>query len=88
MTTMTDLRTDAEALVAKFIQFLETNTPPEGLFADDVFADVTLPQWRLQADNSDDLLAIRLGGHAIGGTVPRHRVDATARGFVLEFEER
>jgi hypothetical protein len=88
MSTMTELRTDAQTLAAKFIQFLETNTPPDGLFADDVFADVSLPQWRLQADNSKDLLAIRLGGHSIGGTVPRHRVDATARGFVLEFEER
>ena len=31
------------------VRFLETGTPPEGLFRADVFCDLTIPQWRLQA---------------------------------------
>lgn len=87
MSTVADTWATAEILAAKFIEFLETNTAPEGLFADDVFGDVSLPMWRLQVDNAKDLCAIRTDGHPIPGRVPRHRVDATERGFVLEIEE-
>jgi hypothetical protein len=84
----TDRVDAARTLAAKFIQFLETNQPPDGLFAPDIFLDMTLPMWRLQADNPADCLAIRLGGHPIAGRVPRHRFDPTPTGFVLEVEER
>lgn len=36
-----------------FVRFLETNTAPEGLFTEDVFLDLTLPQWRLQTYGRD-----------------------------------
>jgi hypothetical protein len=78
----------ARTLADKFIQFLETNQLPDGLFAPDIFADVSLPQWRLQAGNPSDVVAIRIGGHAHTGRVARHRFDPTPTGFVLEFEER
>lgn len=78
----------ARTLAYNFISFLETGEPPDGLFAPDVFSDVTLPMWRLQADDVDGLLAIRRGGHPDPGRVPRHRFDPTPTGFVLEFEER
>lgn len=78
----------ARRLADKFIEFLETGRIPEGLFAPDVFADVTLPTWRLQADNVPDLVAIRRGGHPDPGRVARHRFDPIPTGFVLEFEER
>lgn len=78
----------ARSLADKLLQFLETNELPDGLLAPDVFADVSLPMWRLQADNPAALVAIRVEGHPITGSVPRHRFDPTPNGFVLEFEER
>lgn len=74
--------------VANLVRFLETGEVTEGLFAPDVFADVTVPLWRLQADDEAGLLAIRTAGHPCPGQVRVERVDATARGFTLEFEER
>jgi len=71
-----------------FVRFLETNTAPDGLFTDDVFLDFSLPQWRIQASGRDEAVAVRRRSHPALGTVPRHRVDATPTGLVLEFEER
>jgi hypothetical protein len=88
MRTAIDTRTDAETLAAKFIEFLETDVLPEGLFAEDVFADFTLPQWRVQTEGVDSLVSLRRTGYSRHGTRSTHRLDATARGFVLEFEER
>lgn len=78
----------ARALADKLIEFLETNRPPGGLFAPDVFLDMTAPTWRVQADNLEDAVTIRVDGHPTVGKVSRHRLDATSSGFVLEVEER
>jgi hypothetical protein len=78
----------ARTLADQLIEFLETGRTPDGLFAPDVFGDVSVPLWRLQADNATDLIAIRTDGHAGTSTVVRHRFDPTPTGFVLEFEER
>ncbi|MFJ9121791.1 hypothetical protein ACIRJO_40455 [Streptomyces sp. NPDC102394] len=85
MSTATDTR--VKELADLFVRFLETNTAPEGLFTDDVFLDLTLPQWRLQARGPEEIVAMRRRSHPFLGTVPRHRLDATPTGFVLEFEE-
>ncbi|MET7479191.1 hypothetical protein ABZT17_33195 [Streptomyces sp. NPDC005648] len=88
MTTLahtTDTR--VRELADLFVRFLETNTAPDGLFTDDVFLDFTVPQWRLQAQGREEVVAARRRSHPFLGTVPRHRVDATATGLVLEFEE-
>jgi len=68
--------------------YLESGVAPPGLFSDDVFCDFTFPLGRAQAQGRAAVLALRRRGHPLPGTVPRWRVDATARGFVLEFEER
>lgn len=86
MTAVTGTTTDAA--VAGLISFLETNRVPEGLFAPDCFGDISLPHWRLQATTEQEILAIRLDGHAIPGQVRVERVDRTEQGFVLQFEER
>jgi hypothetical protein len=78
---------EAEALASRFVEFLETGSVPAGLFTADVFCDFTLPKWRLQAQGIDEVVALRKAGHPGPGTVPRWRCDATASGFVLEFEE-
>ena len=79
---------DRSELAALFVRWLETHQVPDGLFADDVFCDLSLPHWRLQARGVEGAVALREGGHPCVGTVPRHRVDPTATGFVIEIEER
>jgi hypothetical protein len=76
------------ALAQRFVAFLETGTPPDGLFRPDVFCDFTMPQWRLQASGVDEVVGLRARGHPTSGRVPRWRHDPTPTGFVLEVEER
>ena len=74
-------------LAEKFIAFMETGTPPEGLFAPDVFCDLTVPLWRLQSAGIEGIVALRKGGHPWPGRVTQRRFDPTPTGFVLEFAE-
>jgi hypothetical protein len=78
---------DVTLLAGKIITFFETNDPPDGLFADDLFLDFTAPLWRQQAGTREDAVALRRAGHPGLGRVARSRVDVTATGFVMEFEE-
>ena len=79
---------DTSAAVAKLIRFLETGSAPDGLFAPDVFSDLSLPQWRVQAATAEDILAIRAQDHPFPGQVRVERVEQTGHGFTIEFEER
>jgi hypothetical protein len=83
-----EMRPDCTVVVAKLIQFLETGAAPEGLFAPDAFADLSLPQWRVQMGNVEQLLAVRAEGHPFPGKVRVERVERTDNGFTIEFEER
>lgn len=78
----------SEAIAKRLIGFLETGEAPADLFAPDVFLDFTPPLWRIQAQGVDDVTRVRLAGHPGPGTVSSWRCDSTARGFVLEVEER
>jgi len=77
-----------ERLSRDLIVFLETGTPPDGLFAPDVFCDLSLPQWRLQTGDVSALIDLRRAGHAGPSTVTRWLSQPTDEGFVFEFEER
>ena len=77
----------ARSPVSLLLQFLETGTPPEGLFAPDVFCDFTLPRWRLQAQGIAGVVELRRAGHPGPGSVLARRCDPTPGGFVLEVEE-
>ncbi|HEY7134800.1 MAG TPA: hypothetical protein VIB48_07020 [Acidimicrobiia bacterium] len=79
---------EAERLAQLMVTFLETGTPPEGLFRPDVFCDFTLPHWRMQARGIEDVAGVRKAGHPGPSTVTRRRVDPLPNGFVIEFEER
>lgn len=84
---MTATEERSHALAEKFVTFMETGTPPDGLLAADVFCDFTMPLWRLQASGIEDVVALRKAGHPGPSRVPRWRFDPTPTGFVLEFEE-
>jgi hypothetical protein len=86
--TTTDVSPRMRGLADDLVIFLETGTPPAGLFAADMFLDFTMPTWRLQADTAEGAVAVRLAGHPVAGEVPRSRLDAIAGGFLFEFEER
>jgi hypothetical protein len=75
-------------LADELVGWLETGVRPDGLFADDVFCDLSLPQWRVQAQGPDDVYAIREADHPFRGTVSVEALDRTARGFLVQFEER
>lgn len=83
---MTTDQTDV--LARKFIHFLETGDVLAGLFTADVFCDLTLPRWRLQAQGLEETGALRRQNHPAPGRVPRWRCDPTPTGFVIEVEER
>ena len=87
-TTAPHSQRDANAVVADLIRFLETGTVPDGLFAADAFADLSLPRWRVQAATAAEIIAIRTEGHPCPGQVRVERVEETGHGFTLEFEER
>jgi hypothetical protein len=86
--TDTGRRSAIETVVANLVRFLETGAVPEGLFAPDIFADLSLPHWRLQAGTDQDIIAIRRRNHPFPGRVRVERVDQTDHGFLIEFEER
>lgn len=75
-------------LPAKFVTWLETGIRPADLFADDVFVDLSLPQWRLQATGTDAAFHVREDSHPFRGEVRIEALDRTSRGFLIQFEER
>jgi hypothetical protein len=81
-------RPDPNTAIARLIHYLETAEAPAGLFAPDVFADLSLPQWRIQTDSAADIMAVRAQGHPFPGEVRVERIETTPRGFTIEFEER
>lgn len=78
---------EVSVLATRLVHWLETGEGADELFTDDVFVDYVSPLWRQQAGNRADAIALRRAGHPGIGKVPRSRVDVTATGFVLEFEE-
>ena len=88
MRATTAKRPETATAVANLIRFLETGAAPDRLFTPDAFADLSLPQWRIQAGTADEILAIRSGSHPFPGQVRVERVEQTDHGFTIEFEER
>jgi hypothetical protein len=81
-------RDDHAVPVANLIRYLETGVAPDGLFAPDVFADLSLPHWRIQTGTAEELLAVRTKDHPFPGEVRVERAERTGHGFTIEFEER
>jgi hypothetical protein len=75
-------------LAQALVTWLETGIRPADVFAPDVFADLTVPHWRLQAEGVEATVRLREEPHPYTGTVRVEALDRTSRGFLLQFEER
>jgi hypothetical protein len=75
-------------LAQQFVTWLETGVRPDGMFAKDVFVDLSLPHWRLQAEGVEGAFHTREDSHPQRGKVQVEALDRTSRGFLLQFEER
>jgi hypothetical protein len=85
--TTTQTSTLVRASVDRFVAFLQTGTT-DGLFAPDAFADITLPQWRVQAVGADEVVAMKTRMHPPGGRTRVEKVLAAPRGYAVKVEER
>ena len=75
-------------LAHRLVTWLETGIRPDNLFTNDVFADLSLPHWRLQAHGADAAFHLREDDHPFTGQVRVEALDRTSRGFLVQFEER
>ena len=78
-----DVRTSVDRLVA----FLETGAT-EGLFAGDVFADITLPHWRVQVQGAQEVIDAKTAFHPPSGRTRVEKVLPADKGYALTVEER
>jgi len=89
--TSTSVRTldpQLDAVATRLVEFLRTGAAPDGLFAADMFCDLTIPTWRLQADDAAGAIGLRSMGHPWPGEVTTRRLDPIPGGFLIEVEER
>jgi hypothetical protein len=75
-------------LAQELVTWLETGVRPDGMLAEDVFADLSLPHWRVQAQGADATFGLREDDHPFQGEVRVEALDRTSRGFLIQFEER
>lgn len=75
------------ASVDRFVAFLETGAT-EGLFAPDVFADITLPHWRVQTQGAEQTIAGKTMLHPPAGRTRVEKVLAGSHGYTIKVEER
>ncbi len=76
----------AKQIGERFIRAIETNEVTEA-FADDVFCDINVPEWRFQMQGRDTVAAWLAGEQPGGCSVGAWRADATADGAVVEIEQ-
>ena len=79
--------TSVQESVDRLVRFLQTGAT-DGLFAPDVFADLTLPHWRVQTVGADELVAMKSQLHQPGGRTRVEKVLAGSNGYTLKVEER
>lgn len=73
--------------VERFVAFLETGAT-DGLFAPDVFADITLPHWRVQLAGAEEVIAGKTRLHPPGGRTRVEKILAGDDGYAIKVEER
>jgi len=85
--TTTDVPSVVQGSVDRFVAFLETGAT-EGLFAPDLFADITLPHWRVQVQGADEMVAAKTSLHPPAGRTRVEKVLVGTSGYALKVEER
>jgi len=85
--TTTEIPSLVQASVDRFVAFLETGATA-GVFADDVFADITLPRWRVQAQGAQQVIESKNGFHPPSGRTRVEKVLAGEHGYTIKVEER
>jgi hypothetical protein len=78
---------DAKKIAERFVRFSETNDPA-GVLADDVFADINVPEWRFQLEGVDSVVEWVRSEAPNGTRIPSWRSDPTASGVVVEVDQR
>jgi hypothetical protein len=86
-TAAIDLPTRVQQSVDRFVAFLETGAT-DGLFAPDVFTDVTLPHWRVQWQGAEQTIAGKVALHPPAGRTRVEKVLAGETGYAVKVEER
>jgi hypothetical protein len=82
-----EVPTSVRDSVDRLVAFLQTGAT-DGLFAPDVFADVTLPHWRVQALGADEVIAAKTRMHPPAGRTRVEKVLAGPGAYTLKVEER
>ena len=85
--TATEIPALVQASVDRLVAFLETGAT-DGLFAPDLFADVTLPHWRVQVQGADEMIAAKTSLHPPAGRTRVEKVLAGTRCYTVKVEER
>jgi hypothetical protein len=85
--TTTEIPAHVKASVDRFVAFLETGAT-DGLFAPDVFADVTLPHWRIQWEGVEQTVDGKTRFHPPSGRTRVEKVLAGPTGYAIKVEER
>lgn len=76
----------AKKIAEQFVRLIETNEPGT-VFADEVFCDINVPEWRFQLQGPDAIRDWLTGEQPDGSTVSSWRADATEFGVVVEVEQ-
>jgi hypothetical protein len=76
-----------EASVDRFVAYLEMGAT-DGLFAADLFADVSLPHWRIQVHSAEEMIAAKDRLHPPSGRTRVEKVLAGPDCYTIKVEER
>jgi hypothetical protein len=82
-----DVAPRVQESVERFVAYLETGAT-EGLFAPDVFCDLTLPHWRIQVRGAEQMIATKARLHPPGGRTRVEKLLAGPDRYAIKVEER
>lgn len=73
-------------LTKKLLAFIEDPNKSEGIFSDDLFCDINVPQWRFQLQGADKYIEWIKGHWGQGSKLVGQRAYPLDGGFALEFD--
>jgi hypothetical protein len=77
---------NAKKIAERFVRAMETNVTD--VFADDVFCDINVPEWRFQMQGGEAIREWLEGEQPHGCVVGSWASEPTASGVVVELEQR